>query len=99
MKTMHAEKRTHAATNGRLALGELRCAAGALQSRLLAFLDARVATQESGALQVAACVGVQKEERAADAVAHRVALGCAAATLYDGIHIAGLQLVDQRQRR
>ena len=58
-----------------LPLAELRSAACALESRLLAFLDACIAAEKPGALEIAAKIRIDQQERAADPVADGVGLG------------------------
>src|SRR5437660_2066599 len=57
-----------------LALAELRRLARLVQAGLLALHHARVAREEAGALQRHAKLGVDLDERAGDAVAHRAGL-------------------------
>ena len=69
--------------DARIALGVLEALAGAGLTVLLALLLARVAREEAGVLEAAAALGIDRDERAGDAVAHGLGLGAvpAAATV------------------
>lgn len=58
----------------RLALRVLRCLTGALQTGLLAFLDARIACEQSGLFEGGAEVGICLNKGAGDSVAYRACL-------------------------
>ena len=70
--------------NGLLTLGELRRAAGCLETVLLPFLHPRITREESGFLKCTAQLGVCNDKRTGDAMADRTGLtGVAAAVNID----------------
>ena len=85
--------------NRPLALRELRRLASTFQSRLLAFLYARIATEEPGALQDNAEVWVDQEQRAADAVTNSVGLRRLSSSFRRDFHVERLHLIRDLERR
>src|SRR3954465_2015020 len=81
-----------------LALGELRPLAGLLEAGLLALLDARVASQEAAALELATQVRVRLEQRTADAVAQGAGLRRDPAALHAGDDVHARLVADGLER-
>src|SRR5882757_7400857 len=81
-----------------LALAELESLAGALLPVLLALLDARVAGEQTFALQRLAQLDVELEQSAGDAHLHRIGLGADAAAGDVGEDVEVREHLDQHQR-
>src|SRR3954447_17164834 len=86
------------ATSGASALGELRALARLLEPGLLALLDARVASQEAAALELATQVRVGFEQRAGDPVTQRAGLGAHPTAVQPGDHVHAVLVADGLER-
>ncbi len=81
-----------------LALAELWSLACALESRLLALLDASIAAEESCRLQRSAQLWVDEQKCTADAMTDSIGLGVFTAPLCNGFNIIDLELIGDAQR-
>src|SRR5450432_1943836 len=85
-------------STARSALAVLEALACARLAVLLAFLLARVAREEARSLHDAALLGVERDERPRDAVAHGLGLSALAAALAGGPHVELIRHLDELER-